>query len=623
MTDKNNKPEAPKPESRERKKAAPSVPAAKPAANRPARPSSSATKIPPATGGKPETPAKPGIRPAAPGSRSQPPPATMSARALSRYEKDQRRQQWLIWATIGVVAFVILILAFGIWQTTIGPSFQTLGEVNGKTISRADYNKFRKNEIFKQSGRIQQAIQFQQGDQQQQLQSQLALLQDEVVNVADRPVNQTSLENYVGQIVLEDSAKSKFGISVSDQDVTNSLGDDFQSIVYTPTPNSSQSVQTATAGVAATQSSSFGTATAGAITPLPTPTPSVTVTATTGISGTVATGPLTPGPTPAGALTPGLTPAGTISATTTISATVAPTVTPPPTVTSTAIAADKVQQTASASQNSFLQSYRKFTSLSDDDYKRFEARPALIKKKVIEKLQEKQPKLGDPYPQTKVSHILVKEEAEARKIYDQLKAIPADKLESTFVQLARDKSTDTTTASHNGDLGWTTDKTPFDKDFLAAALKLEKGQFTEPVKTSFGFHIIYATDTDPKRPLDALTIQPFDQRDDNGDPQYFGDWLKAEVKTANAKFNTPPTPTPVPTLVPAPVFTPVLPPTSTPVPPTVPVAPAISPAAATTAATSPGDTTPAAATTVATPAATTAAAATPTVAATPAPSPTK
>ncbi len=625
MTTNNN--EGPqKPGNRERKKAAPSVPTA----NRPTRTPGTVAKPDPTVRPKPGTGAIPpaatppgGTRPAAPGNRPQ---TTMSARALTRYEKDLRRQRILTWATVGVIAFVLIVLAIGIWQTTLAPNFETLAEVNGTSISRSDYNKFRKNELFKQSGRIQQALQFSQGDQQQQYQSQLSLIQDEVLNIQSRSVNQASLESFVSQIVLEKAAKDKFGITVSDDEVNKTLEDDFRGVVYTPTANASQGVQTATAGVVATAAANFNTATAGAITPLPTPTPSVSVTATTTVSGTTSAAALTPGPTPASPLTPGPASAGTpgasstISATTNVSATVAPTVTPQPTQTSTPIAADKVQQTASASQSSFLQSYRKFTSLSDDDYKKFESRPNLLKKKVVEKLQTTQPKVGDPYPAWQVSHILVKEEADARQIYDQLKATAPDKLQSTFVQLARDKSTDTTASSHNGDLGWITDKTSFDKDFLAAALKLDKGQLSPPTKTQFGWHIIYCTDKDPNRPLDALTIQGFTQGDDTtGEPKFYTDWLKARVDESKPKYNTPPTPTPVPTVVPAPAFTPVIPPTNTPLPTTAPA-----PVAATTAAGTPGAGSPAAATTAAaTTAASTTAAATTVAATTVAPSPTK
>lgn len=606
---------------RDKRKVAPSVPAASRSQQRP----TSSQPKPVRTGARinttpaPTTPA-PTIRPAQPtgGNRPQ---TQMSARALSRYEKDLKRQRQLVWVTIGVIGFILAVLAFGIWQTSLAPSFQTLAEVNGQSVSRADYNKFRKIDLFRQSGAIQQQLNFTSGDQQTQLKSQLSLLQDEEVNVAVRPVDQQALERLVGNIVTEKAAKDQYNISVSDDEVNKNLGDQFQGIIYTPTANPSQAIQTQTAGPVASQAAQFNTATAAAVTPLPT----ATVTATNTVSGTV-TASTTPGLTPdatttAGAGTPGASPS--VSGTVTVSPTT--TIMPSPTTTSTPIAGDKVQQTAQAYQNDYLKSFRQFTTLSDDDYKKFEARPTLLKKKVVDKLSETQPKVGQPYLQYKLSHILVADEAAAKAIYDELKATPADQLEAKFAQLARNKSTDTGSASHNGDLGWNTDKTSFDKDFLAAALKLDKGQFTEPVKTQFGYHIIYCTDKDPQRPLDALTIKAFQTPDANGDPVYFSDWLKEKVKAASPKYNTPPTPAPTVTVVPVPVFTPVIPPTNTPVPPTP--APTTAAAATTASGTTAAATTAAATTAAATTTnATTVASTTPTVVAvtaTVAPSPTK
>ena len=590
----------------DRKKATPSVPAARQqqrSATGPAK-----TEVPVIA---PTKPARPGTTPA-PTSRPQ---TQMSARALSRYEKDMRRQRQLVWAVIGVIVFIVLVLAFGIWQTTLAPNFETLAQVNGQGVSRSDYNKFRKLTIFKQVGSLQQQAQYSQGDQQQQINSQIALLQDEVANVANRPVNQSTLEQMVNNVVLEKAAKDKFNIAISDDDVNKYLGQEFHDVIYTPTPNPTQALQTQTAGPVATDGAKYGTATANAVTPLPTPTPSVPVTATTApVTGTTTAttpgltpnGTTTPGATPASgtpdaATTPGLTPAatpagtpGTPGASAAASPVVTPTATPAPT--QTAIAGDKVDATATANQSSYLKSFRSFSGLSDDDYRRLEVRPSLLKKKVNDKLSETQPKIGDPYPAWQISHILVKDEATAKQLYDQLKATPADKLHDTFVGLARDKSTDTTAASHNGDLGWTTDHTQFDKDFLAAALKLKKGDISPVTKTQFGYHIIYCTDYDEKRPLDALTIQGFQQPDETGDPKFYSDWLKARVKENTVKYNTPPTPAPTATLVPVPAFTPVVPPTSTPVPPAT-AAPVVTTTVATgtpgttTAAGTPGATT--------------------------------
>jgi peptidyl-prolyl cis-trans isomerase C len=90
-------------------------------------------------------------------------------------------------------------------------------------------------------------------------------------------------------------------------------------------------------------------------------------------------------------------------------------------------------------------------------------------------------------------HILVKTEAEANSIIDQLNK-GAD-----FATLAKKYSTDPGAAS-GGDLGYFTrnDMVPA---FAAAAFALKPGQYTKtPVKTEFGWHVILVLDRRTKPP---------------------------------------------------------------------------------------------------------------------------
>ncbi|MFZ9659903.1 MAG: foldase protein PrsA [Arcobacteraceae bacterium] len=91
----------------------------------------------------------------------------------------------------------------------------------------------------------------------------------------------------------------------------------------------------------------------------------------------------------------------------------------------------------------------------------------------------------------KANHILVKTEKEALDIIDILEK--SKELEADFIKIAKSKSTDAA-ASKGGDLGWfTTDK--MIPEFSMAASTLKVGTITaKPVKTKFGYHIIYLDD---------------------------------------------------------------------------------------------------------------------------------
>jgi len=106
--------------------------------------------------------------------------------------------------------------------------------------------------------------------------------------------------------------------------------------------------------------------------------------------------------------------------------------------------------------------------------------------------------------QVHARHILVKSESEAKKMIETLKALKAEARKEKFIALAKEKS-EGPSGAKGGDLGYFGPKqmvAPFDK----AVFALKKGEITtEPVKTQFGYHVIYLEDK-----KDAETI-PYEQ----------------------------------------------------------------------------------------------------------------
>ncbi|MGE5416286.1 MAG: peptidylprolyl isomerase [Acidobacteriota bacterium] len=94
--------------------------------------------------------------------------------------------------------------------------------------------------------------------------------------------------------------------------------------------------------------------------------------------------------------------------------------------------------------------------------------------------------LGKYGKKVKVAHILVKDKKEAESIIEKLNK------GASFEQMAKQKSIDPGTKDIGGKLDMVIDdQSQLVPEFLAAALKLNKGEITEtPVKTSYGYHII-------------------------------------------------------------------------------------------------------------------------------------
>ena len=90
-------------------------------------------------------------------------------------------------------------------------------------------------------------------------------------------------------------------------------------------------------------------------------------------------------------------------------------------------------------------------------------------------------------------HILVKTEDEAKKIILELKSLSGNALQSKFIELAKSKSTGPS-GPKGGDLGYFA-QGQMVPAFNDTVFKMKVGDVTKtPVKTQFGFHIIYLED---------------------------------------------------------------------------------------------------------------------------------
>ena len=103
-------------------------------------------------------------------------------------------------------------------------------------------------------------------------------------------------------------------------------------------------------------------------------------------------------------------------------------------------------------------------------------------------------------PEYRARHILVKTEAEAKKIIADLGK------KAKFEDLAKKTSQDPGSAKNGGALDWS-DRRAFVPEFSDALAGLKKGETTKtPVKTQFGYHVIRLDDTRKPQmpPLDTV-----------------------------------------------------------------------------------------------------------------------
>lgn len=485
-------------------------------------------------------------------------PVPLTRGQLSRAEKERRQIRNLYAVGVAVLTVTALIIGIAVAYTFVIRPNSQVASVNGTSINRATYDKLQRWNLFQQIQN--QSIQgLSQTTDQQTLTTQLTTLQNQLKNVDNDPVDPTVLSQLIDSEVLRQKSQSELGITVTQGELKSAAIKDF---IPQPTPPvTPPSAVTTTATTATTSAATMTTTATTKGTPIPTATLVPTATPTVG----------------------------------------SPTVTPSPTATLPPVPG--ASATAATTYDRYIKAIDMPTSpqvsepicdsgcpnLSESDYLGLIIEPRVRRDKVTEKLAATQ--VMTQVEQIHAQHILTTTEEGSKKIRAML-----DK-GADFSQLANTQSSEQIqrvqqgTAPNGGDLGWFPQKgSNFDQTFVDAAFKVPTGQYSQPVQTQFGWHIIKVIERDPKRPLDSATI-------DTLKTNAYNDWFTKARDSSNIVPKPTPTPlpaTPVPiVLTPAPVApsTPASTPGSPGVAPT-PVSSATPGAASATPAASPSNATP-------------------------------
>ncbi len=131
----------------------------------------------------------------------------------------------------------------------------------------------------------------------------------------------------------------------------------------------------------------------------------------------------------------------------------------------------------------------------------------LLQEKALKDKAIKEEDVKKHYEQMKTElngrHILVADEKTAKEAIEKIKG------GASFADVAKEYSTDTSSAEKGGELGWFSVGMMVD-EFNDAAYALEVNTLSEPVQSSFGYHVIEITD---KR--DVKDIGKFEDEEEN------------------------------------------------------------------------------------------------------------
>ena len=392
---------------------------------------------------------------------------------LAREQREKKQIKILIVIAVVVAVFILGFILYGVISQMVIRPKQTIAEVNDTVItvhdldSRVEYTRV---QMLTQAYNYYEMYQVYSMYSADYGEAYLTYAQNYVSQLI-QPISLGSdvLDEMINEIIIREEAAAR-GITVSDEEVEEAIRNAFGFYpegTYTPTVTATI---LSTPTYSQTELSLVTLTSTPSATLTPTETPSVTATPTEDPADaeaeTSAEQSEAEEDSSEDAGSSEETPTPELSSTITTT----PTVTSTPTTYTTEIYAEDIEE---------FDDYYGDYNFSIEEY-RYIFETQLLKDQMIELITQD---LIPIQEEVWARHILVETEEEAEDIYNQLED-GAD-----FHELAAEFSTDSSNSEAGGDLGWFDDETMV-TEFTEAVFSLEIGEISEPVATSYGYHII-------------------------------------------------------------------------------------------------------------------------------------
>jgi parvulin-like peptidyl-prolyl isomerase len=419
---------------------------------------------------------------------------------MARVERERRQRRILLTVTGVILGLIILVLAYGLLDQYVLKQNRTVAVVNDERITLKEFQaqvKFTRWQMIQEYQSTLSFMQFFGSDPTfaAQIQSQLEQISSNLSPQNASVLGSSVLDAMINDEVIRQEAERR-GITVTDEEVERNLQEAFGFFADgTPTPAPSPS-PFVTSTLNPTQLTLVA----------PTPEPTATEVGTEG-EATPAEDETITEETPVVDET-------VAEATPELEGTPASTSTPLPTATPYTL--EGFQGRLGETLNALAEA-----GVSEDDLRKV-IRMQILRQKVSEEVTAD---IETTEEQVWARHILVPEAAVAQVVIERLNA------GEDFAALAAEFSTDTSSASNGGDLGWF-GRGAMVSEFENAAFLLEVGEISEPVQTSFGLHIIQVLGKEV-RPLSSEALQTkrnaafqewLDQLKSEQDIEQFDNW---------------------------------------------------------------------------------------------------
>jgi len=396
-----------------------------------------------------------------------------SKKHLARLERERRQTQLITSIAIGVVVIIVGLIGYGILNETILKARQPVVTVNGDSVTMREFEvqvRVSRQQFVDQYMQYYQFAQMFGIDPSTDSSLSQTLTQIQTQLATPSLIGQQVIDDITNDLIIRQYAKAN-GIVVSEADMEKAIHDAFG---YYPDG-----------------------------TPSPTPTSTILVYPTWSATQIALMTPTLPA-----TLTPSQTLIPTQPLDMTATATTIPSMTPTSTVTTVpSLTPTATPYTLEGFQSSYKNalSSRAKLGMTEADFRKIYFESPLYRQRISDIITAS---VAHEQEQVWARHILVADEATAKSIREQLVA-GAD-----FAKLSSQNSIDTSTKDTGGDLGWF-GKGKMIAEFETAAFALQVGEISQPVQTTYGWHIIQVlgheirplTDTEYKAAVTAAFNQ--------------------------------------------------------------------------------------------------------------------
>ncbi|MBA4385446.1 MAG: hypothetical protein C0410_11975 [Anaerolinea sp.] len=379
-------------------------------------------------------------------------PKIVTKKHMARQEKEKKQRNILLISVISILVVVVLLIAYGALSKTVLLAGKTVAKVNNDKIT---VEQFQKRVRYERQTLTQTYTNYYSSGFAQFLQSYMLQIQNQLDNYIS--FGSTVLDNMVAEKLIEQKA-IELGFTVSEAEIDKEIQENFGYFVN-GTPTVTPTVEyRPTSTLSAAQLAMIST-------PVVVPTDLPTATAEAIIA------------------TPDLTLVPTDASTATATATeVIPTNTPTVEVTATPIPPTATPYTKEGYDNLYstvIANLDATTKFGNADFRNY-VRSIIYSQKLYEHVTKD---IATEQDMVWARHILVATEEDAQGVLTRLNA------GESFGALAAELSSDTSNNTIGGDLGWIY-QGQMVTEFDTAVWSMKVGEISQPVQTSFGYHII-------------------------------------------------------------------------------------------------------------------------------------